>query len=146
MKKILFAVVAFLSLGISVACADNNKIISKSELPASAQKLLDDCFPDAKLSYVKLERDFLERSYEVLLADGTKLEFFSNGEWQEVDCKFSEVPAGIVPEPILKYIAENYPGEKVLKIEIDRGNYELKLSNRLELTFNKNFNIIDIDD
>ena len=146
MKKILFAVVAFLSLGISVACADNNKIINKSELPAPAQKLLNDYFPNAKLSYAKLDRDFLERSYEVLLADGTRLEFFSNGEWQEVDCKFAAVPAGIVPEQIMKYIADNYPGEKVLKIEIDRGNYELKLSNRLELTFNKNFNIIDIDD
>ena len=146
MKKILFAVVAFLSFGISVAVADNNKIINKSELPAPAQKLLNDYFPGVKLSYAKLERDFLERSYEVLLADGTKLEFFSNGEWQEVDCKFGEVPFGIIPEPIIKYIADNYSGEKVLKIEIDRGNYEVKLSNRLELTFNKNFNVVDIDD
>lgn len=146
MKKILFAVVAFLAFGVSVAVADNNKVINKNQLPAQAQKFLNDHFNGVKLSYAKLDRDFLERSYEVLLADGTKLEFFSNGEWQEVDCKFSEVPAGIVPEPIVKYIAENFPGEKVLKIELDRGNYELKLSNRLELTFNKNFNIIDIDD
>ena len=136
----------FFGFGVSVACADNNKVISKNELPAPAQKLLNEYFPDAKLSYAKLDRDFLERSYEVLLVDGTKLEFFSNGEWQEVDCKFGEVPAGIVPEAIIKYIADNYPGEKVLKIEIDRGNYEVKLSNRLELTFNKNFRIVDIDD
>lgn len=146
MKKILFALVAFLSFGISVAVADNNKIITKDQLPAPAQKFLNDHFNGVKLSYAKLDRDFLERSYEVLLADGTKLEFFSNGEWQEVDCKFGAVPFGIVPEPIIKYIADNFPGEKVLKIEIDRGNYEVKLSNRLELTFNKNFKIVDIDD
>ena len=146
MKKILFVLAVFFGFGVSIAVADNNKVINKNELPAPAQKLLDDYFPGAKLSYAKLEREFLERSYEVLLADGTKIEFFSNGKWQEVDCKFSEVPAGIVPEAIIKYIANNYPGEKVLKIEIDRGNYEVKLSNRLELTFNKNFNIVDIDD
>ena len=146
MKKILFVLAVFFGFGVSVACADNNKVISKNELPAPAQKLLNEYFPDAKLSYAKLDRDFLERSYEVLLVDGTKLEFFSNGEWQEVDCKFGEVPAGIGPEAIIKYIADNYPGEKVLKIEFDRGNYEVKLSNRLELTFNKNFRIVDIDD
>ena len=113
MKKILFALVAFLGFGISVAVADNNKIITKDQLPAPAQKFLSDHFNGVKLSYAKLDRDFLERSYEVLLADGTKLEFFSNGEWQEVDCKFGAVPLGIVPEPIIKYIADNFPGEKV---------------------------------
>ena len=146
MKKIIFALVAFLSLGVSVAKADNDKIINKNELPAQAQQFLNEHFSGAKLSYAKLERDFLERSYEVVLTDGTKLEFSSKGTWLDVDCKYGEVPAAIVPEPIKKYISDNYPGERVLKIERDHSNYEVKLSNRLELTFNKDFRIVDIDD
>jgi hypothetical protein len=63
-----------------------------------------------------------------------------------VDCRYGEVPAAVIPESIKKYIQANYPGEKVHKIERDRNNYEVKLSNRLELTFNQDFNIIDIDD
>ena len=146
MKKILFVFAAFLLIGVSVAKADNDKVINKNELPAQAQQFINEHFANIKLSYAKLERDFLERSYEVLLTDGTKLEFSSKGTWLEVDCKYGEVPAAVIPAPIKNYIKENYPGERVLKIERDRSNYELKLSNRLELTFDKDFRIIDIDD
>lgn len=146
MKKILFVFAAFLLIGVSVAKADNDKVINKNQLPAQAQQFINEHFANVKLSYAKLERDFLERSYEVLLTDGTKLEFSSKGTWLEVDCKYGEVPAAVIPAPIKNYIKEDYPGERVLKIERDRSNYELKLSNRLELTFDKDFRIIDIDD
>ena len=145
MKKILFAIIALFGFGVSNVAADNDKLVSRNELPAQAQKFINDNFSKVKLTYAKLERDFLERSYEVVLEDGTKLEFTSKGAWKEVDCRFDEVPAAIVPEAIKSYLRKNYPGEKVLKIERDRGNYELTLSNRYELTFNSDFNIVDID-
>ena len=145
MKKILFALAAIFTLGVSNVSADNDKLVNKSELPAQAQQFIDSHFANVKLTYAKLERDFFERSYEVVLADGTKLEFTSKGEWKEVDCRYDEVPAAIIPQAIKEYVSSNYPGEKVLKIERDRGYYELKLSNRYELTFNKNYNIVDID-
>ena len=146
MKKILFALFAIVSLGISVAKADNDKVINKSQLPAQAQQFINQNFAGVNLSYAKEERDFLSRSYEVMLVDGTKLEFSSNGNWEEVDCRYGEVPAAVIPDSIKRYINENFQGEKVLKIERNRNNYEVKLSNRLELTFDKDFNIIDIDD
>ena len=145
MKKILFALVAFLSFGVSAVKADNDKIINKNELPAQAQQFINEHFNGVKLSYAKLERDFLENSYEVMLANGAKLEFSSKGAWEDVDCRYDEVPAAIIPQPIKEYIKSNYPGEKVLKIERERNRYELKLSNRLGLTFDENFRIIDID-
>lgn len=145
MKKILFALVAIFTLGISIASADNDKLINKSELPAQAQQFINEHFANVKLTYAKLERDFFERSYEVVLADGTKIEFTGNGNWKEVDCRYEEVPAAIIPVAIKEYVSNNYPGEKILKIEHDRGYYELKLSNRYELTFNKDYKIVDID-
>ena len=72
MKKILFALVAIFTLGISNAAADNDKLINKSELPAKAQQFIDTYFANVKLTYAKMERDFLERTYEVVLADGKK--------------------------------------------------------------------------
>jgi hypothetical protein len=33
-----------------------------------------------------------------------------------------------------------------MKIDRDRRDYEISLSNRLELTFDKKFNLVDIDD
>ena len=102
--------------------------------------------PNVKIATsAKMEREFLERTYEVVLADGTKLEFTCDGNWKEVDCRYDEVPAVIIPAAIKEYVTNNYPNEKILKIERDRGYYELKLSNRYELTFNKNYMIVDID-
>lgn len=145
MKKILFVLAAIFTFGVSNVSADNDKLVNKSDLPAQAQQFINENFAGVKLTYAKLERDFLERSYEVVLADGTKLEFTTKGQWIDVDCRYGEVPANVIPQQIRNYITNNYPGEKVLKIERDRNDYEVRLSNRFELTFDKNFNIIDID-
>ena len=146
MKKNLFVFAAFALLAILSASAENDKVVNKNELPAQAQHFINEYFPEINLAYAKLEREFIEHSYEVVLTDGTKLEFSDKGTWVEVDCKYSEVPSEIIPAPIKEYIEKNYPRERVFKIERDRSDYKLKLSNRLELTFNKKFKIIDIDD
>ncbi|MBO7229939.1 MAG: PepSY-like domain-containing protein [Bacteroidaceae bacterium] len=145
MKKILFVLAAIFTFGVSNISADNDKLVKKSELPVESQQFINEYFAGVELTYAKLERDFLERSYEVVLADGTKIEFLGKGAWKEVDCRYSEVPAAIVPQAIREYVAKKYPGDKILKIERDRGNYELKLSSRYELTFNADYRIVDID-
>ena len=146
MKKILLTLVAIFSIGIFSAMADNDRVINKSQLPAPAQQFLNEHFAGVDLTYAKEERDIFKHSYEVRLADGTKIEFTSKGEWDEVECRFGEVPAAIVPQAIKEYIEKNYAGAKVIYIEKDRNDYEVKLSNRLELKFDKDFNIYDIDD
>ncbi|MBE6304174.1 MAG: hypothetical protein E7089_09640 [Bacteroidales bacterium] len=145
MKKIIVIALAVFSLGIITANADNDRLTVKESLPKKAQQFIDTYFKSEKITYVKDERDYLERSYEVLFADGTKVEFNRNGEWKEIDCRSSSVPAAIVPAQITKYVNENYPNVKILQIERDRVEYELLLSNRLELAFNKKFKIVDID-
>ena len=146
MKKILLTLAAIFSFGILSAEADNDKVINKNQLPAQAQQFINTHFAGIDLTYAKEERDILKRSYEVRLADGTMLEFSEKGNWEEVDCRFGEVPADIIPPAIKQYIDTNFAGEKVLSIEKDRNNYELKLSNCLELKFDKEYRIYDIDD
>ena len=146
MKKILLTLVAIFSVGIFSAMADNDRVINKNQLPAPAQQFQNEHFAGVDLTYAKEERDIFKHSFEVRLADGTKIEFTSKGEWDEVECRFGEVPAAIVPQAIKEYIDKNYAGAKVLYIEKDRNDYEVKLSNSLELKFDKDFNIYDIDD
>ena len=67
------------------------------------------------------------------------------GNWEEVNCKYSSVPTAIIPAAIQKYVTTNYPDAKILKIERDKKDYEVKLSNRTELKFDLKFNLIDID-
>ena len=146
MKKIILALAAFFSIGVFSASADNDKIINKNQLPAPAQQFINEHFSGIDLSYAKEERDILKKSYEVRLANGARLEFSDKGVWEEVDCQFGEVPAAIIPDAIKKYVSDNFAGEKIISIERNRYNYEVKLSNRLELKFDKDFNIYDIDD
>lgn len=146
MKKIILILAAIFSIGVFSASADNDKVINKNQLPAQAQQFINEHFNGIDLSYAKEERDILKKSYEVRLANGARVEFSDKGVWEEVDCQFSEVPAAIIPVAIKNYIDENFAGEKVISIERNRYHYEVKLSNRLELKFDKDFNIYDIDD
>ena len=146
MKKLLLTLLAVFSIGIVSANAHNDRIINKSQLPAQAQQFIDNHFSGIELTYAKEEFNIFFNSYEVRRADGTKIEFTSKGNWEEVNCRFGEVPSAIIPQPIKEFIDKNHPDVKVIMIEKDRNDYEVKLSNRLELKFDKDFNLYDIDD
>ena len=145
MKKFFLAVASLFTF-IGIASADNDRIISFEQLPAKSQEFIKKYFPDEKVSYVKEESDFMELSYEVVFAQGTKVEFTGQGEWKEVDCRYSTLNENLVPEQIRSYVKQNFPDAKFVKIEKGYRDWEVKLTNRLELTFDMNFNIIDIDD
>lgn len=144
MKRIIFLLTAIFMV-TSAALADNDKPITVEQLPAAAKQIIADYFPNAKVSFAKMETDIFEKSYEVIFTDGNKLEFNSKGEWTEVNCKFTQVPEGIVPQQIRNYISSNYNEVKIVEIERDRRDYEVKLGNGMELTFDLKFNLIDID-
>lgn len=145
MKKLfLIAAVVFMSLG--VACAEADRPITVDKLPQKAQQFIKSYYQQVGVTYAKEDKDLVSTEYEVLLADGTRMEFASSGEWTSVECKGSAVPEDIVPQQIKQYVAKNYPNTKILKIDRDRRDYEVTLSNRLELKFNKEFKLIEIDD
>ena len=145
MKKILFVFAAMMMFA-GMASADNDRIVPYEKLPAKAQEFVKKYFPSEKVSYVKEEADFMELSYEVVFAQGTKVEFTGQGEWKEVDCRYSTLNEDLVPEQIRSYVRQNFPDTKFVKIEKGYRDYEVKLTNRLELTFDLNFNLVDIDD
>ena len=135
----------FAALSILPASAGNDRIIVVGELPAAAQQFITTHFKGVEVSYAKVDEDWFDKKYKVIFVDGAKVEFTRNGEWKEVNCKFSAVPDGIVPAQILKYIDQNHEGAKVIEIDRDKRDIELKLNNRVELTFDLKYNIIDID-
>ena len=128
-----------------VATADNDKSISVTALPAKAQTLLNNHFRNQKVMLATIESGVLSRNYDVVLQNGTKLEFDKKGNLTEVDCKQGTVPAQLVPQAINNHLKDNHAGQSVKKIEIDKNEYEVELTNGLDLTFNKHFQLIDID-
>ena len=145
MKKLIFLLACLFSVQ-TLVLADNEKAIQVGQLPTKAQTFISTYFKKHKVALAKVESDLFYKSYDVVFTNGEKLEFNKSGEWTEVSCKVSEVPADIVPEAIRNYVKTNYPDTKILSIERDKKEYEIKLSNRLEVTFDSNLNVIDIDD
>ena len=128
-----------------VANAGNNKPISVNALPAKVQTLLSQHFNGQKVMLATIESGVVSRSYDVVLRNGTKLEFDKKGNLTEIDCKQGIVPSQLIPQPIKNYLKENYPAQAVKKIEMNKKEYEVELTNRIDLTFNKHFQLIDID-
>jgi hypothetical protein len=144
MKKIILSLVCFVIA--TAAFADKDKPISVDRLPANSKQFIATYFADSKVSYAKVETDFLDKTYAVVFVDGNKVEFNKKGEWKDVDCKYSQVPSGIIPKKIRDYVAANHSDQKIIEIDRDRRDYEVKLNNDLELKFDLKFNIIGIDD
>lgn len=144
MKKTLFFLMCFIVLHTS-ACASGDKPISKENLPQAAQTFIQTYFSDKAITLVKQDTDVARKTYDVVFADGTEVEFNGKGLWTEVSTKTGVVPQDLVPETIRTFISGKYAGQTICRIERERAKTEVKLSNGLELTFNKDGRLIDID-
>ena len=131
----------------TMVMADNDKPVQVNQLPAKAQTFLNTYFKDVKVALATQDTELFSKSYDVVFNTGDKVEFDKSGEWTEVRCRQTGVPAAIVPAQIAEYVKTTYPDAQILQIERDdRGEYEVKLSNRWEITFNKQMQVVDIDD
>ena len=128
-----------------VANAGNDKPISVKALPAKAQTLLTKHFSNQKVVLATIESNVIGKNYDVVLKNGTKLEFDKKGNLTEIDCKQGTVPTQFIPQAIKNYLKANYARQSVKKIEMNKNEYEVELTNGLDLTFNKHFQLIDID-
>ena len=77
---------------------------------------------------------------------GEKVEFDKKGNWKDIECKGSQVPANLIPAEITASVNAKFPGATITEIDRDRRGYSVKLSNGLELEFNKKFQIVELDD
>lgn len=143
-RILMIAICCMVSCNMA-ANAGNDKPISVNALPAKAQTLLNNHFNGQKVMHATIESGVVSRSYDVVLQNGTKLEFDKKGNLTEINCKQGIVPALLIPQAIKNYLKDNYAGQSVKKIEMNKNEYEVELTNGLDLTFNKHFQLIDID-
>ena len=143
-RILMIAICCMVSCNMA-ANAGNDKPISVNALPAKAQTLLNNHFNGQKVMLATIESGVVSRNYDVVLQNGTKLEFDKKGNLTEINCKQGIVPALLIPQTIKNYLKDNYAGQSVKKIEMNKNEYEVELANGLDLTFNKHFQVIDID-
>lgn len=127
--------------------AEVEKPILQEELPVASRNFIESHYPGSKLALARMERDWFEKEYEVVLTDGVRIKFDRKGEWKQVKDKMTGVPPAVVPEAIMQYLQQTYPQEVIREISRDRHEIEVELSNRLELTFSaRTFILTDWDD
>lgn len=141
-SRLLLTVISFVAISYT-AMADQP--ISREQLPAAAQRTLDDYFTDNRIQRVMKDTDVANVSYEVVFADGSKVEFDRKGQWTEIKNQRNSVPAHFIPVGIRNYLKKNYPNERVVEIERDKRTFEVELRNGTSLKFNKKGTLIDID-
>lgn len=142
-KLFLLATLAFTTLAPLSALAD--RPISTQQLPKAAKTFLAHHFKGAKPTLASEDRELLGRTYEVLLADGSKIEFDRSGRWTDVECKNAQVPASLVPKPIAQYVQKNFPNVRIVGLQREGKGYSVELSNQTELDFDKNFRLTKWD-
>lgn len=124
-----------------------DKVITFAELPAKAQTFIKTYFDQKEVASVYEDTEYMvQKEYSVYLNDGTELEFFSNGDWEEVKTRTGQVPDKIIPSAITQHIQKQFPSTFVKEIKKKRYGYEVEISNGLDLEFNKNGKFLRIDD
>lgn len=144
MKRIMFLICMFLMMGTTYSIAGDGYVVGIQQLPAGAQKVMTKYFADKTVLTILKERD----EYEVIFNNGEKIEFNKKGEWTEVSCHTTQVPDILIPDPIKARIKADFANSKIVKIDRSSNGkkYEVKLSNGLEVEFDKKFNVIKVDD
>lgn len=147
MKKLILSAVLLLATGTAVMAATNDdRAVTLEQLPQKAQQFIKTHFAQSKLSYAQQDTDLFDGDYEVTFTDGAKIEFSKKGEWKDVECKATEVPQAIIPPLVSKFVKQSHPEQKITKIDRDSHDYEIKLSNGLELKFNLKGQFLGYDD
>ncbi len=143
MRKALSALVLGIIFFATTSC-DGQKTISPSAVDATITAFVTTNFPQATIT--TCIKDCGE--YEVMLSDGTKIDFDRSYVWESVDCEhstsYTEVPEAIIPQAIKNYVATNYPNNYIRKISKDGKRWDIELNNGLDIEFDKNFNVIEI--
>ena len=139
LRKIIIMIVMMVgTISVFAALPFDKYSINRNDLPEAAKEMLDEYFPKAKVSMIKVDRHLLKKTdYDVKLTNGTKIEFSNKGKWTNVDCKKKSVPESLVPKAIRNSVAKKYAGEKIVRISRSSLYYTVGLSNDRNLKYDR---------
>ena len=142
MKRMFLFVAVVL---VSIACVAEDRPVTFEHLPAAAKEFINVNYPGEKISYAVVDDDIIRPDYSVRLENGVEIVFEHDGSLEKISAR-GGVPDGVVPVQIADYVKSNYPDAKVVEYEVGRKEFEVKLTNGLELKFNGSFRLVGLDD
>ena len=145
MKRIVIIAVSLVMFSLTQLRADDRPI-KFSQLPEAAQSFINKYYQNDNVSFATVDDDMIAPDYQVALVSGVMLQFHHNGKLEKIESRTTAIPKGIIPVQIIEAIKELYPEAIDNAYEVDWNSHEVKLSNRMELKFNNNYRIIELDD
>lgn len=131
-KVVLIVFVAILAFSLSSCSDDDDQPVDLTELPVSAQTFISTYYPGAGVSSAVVSGS----EYEVVLDNGTTIDFNMGGEWLEVTAPLGQtVPSGFYPSQIDSYVRQYGNGFGINEISKENYGYEVELVSGVELQF-----------
>lgn len=147
MKILIATLVSALALATSSCGGKDTYTSDTSVLPQPALATVTKNYSGVKISQIKIDKElFGSDEYEVILANGTQIDFKADGSLDKVKAGVNDtIPIGVLPDNIARYISENYAGQSVTEFEVDERDQEAKLASGMELKFDLQGNFLRID-
>jgi Protein of unknown function (DUF2874). len=115
-------------------------------LPEKANAFLKKHFKEKTIAHISIEKNLLGiKDYEVILMDGSEIEFDRAGEWKEINLTNGKVPDEIVLPSVLEYIRTRFKDNFIVAIDRTDGEIDVDLNNGVELEFNMKGKILKVD-
>ena len=145
MKRFLPLGIFALLLLMMTACSD--KPVVPEQLPVPVKTFIQQTYPGEAITFAQKDLELFGWQYEVFLADGTHIEFDTDDMWDKIESPATRpVPAQLIPAPIATHLQTNFPGVLVTKIDKDRNGYEIELATGIELKYNNQGALMEMDD
>ncbi len=126
--------------------------IDPAVLPQNILDFISDNFPGLGIDEAELENN---GNYEIELDNDIELIFDGEGNFlgqakdenedEEGEDEEDINPADL-PQVIQDYITENYPDNIIIEAEVDEDEYEVTLNNGVELEFDLEGNLLNVED
>ncbi len=144
MRSIIVSVIFALVL-LMTACSD--KPVVPEQLPVQVKTFIQQTYPGEAITFAQKDLELTGWKYEVFLVDGTHIEFDTDDMWDKIESPVARpVPQQLIPAPIASHLQANFPGTVVTKIDKERNGYEIELANGMELKYNKQGVLREMDD
>lgn len=135
MKRILTLVSV---LSIALTAMAHERPVQYKQLPKKAQQTIEQHFASVGFTHATYDAEIGDSNFDVLLADGTQIEFNKRGEWRKVECrKGAKVPSAMLPADIIDYLTSTHPSGVIVSVERDRNEFDVELNNGVELAFDR---------
>ena len=136
-NKVIFILINLLIFSLPLQINYDYRFINFEDLPTKAKTFVRTYFGHYVIRFVKIDITMTKTNYTVQFENGMKIEFNSNGDWDEVNSPSDCLPSDFLNIMILNHLNKNYPDYCLHMISKGKHKFEVELTNGLELVFNK---------